>query len=157
MQTKELVEHIRTLATLTESEAPMISCYLEVGNGRQGHKHVLDERLQTLRQSLKANSLALFDEAFSRIETFLRTELAPGCRGVALFARAGERPFFLPLQFRVPLPNWVAVAPTPNLYHLVELKDNYDRYVILLATETSARIISVNLGSVTEQIWKTRP
>ena len=157
VQTKELVEDIRTLATLAESEAPMISCYLEIGNGSPGLKQVLDERLHTLRQSLKANALGLFDEAFRTIDTFLQTELESWCRGVALFARAGEQPFFLPLQFRVPLPTWVAVGPTPNLYHLVELKDNYDRYVILLATETSARIISVNLGSVTEQIWKTRP
>ena len=49
---------------LDESEAPMISCYLEVGNGSPGLKQVLDERVQTLRQSLKANALGLFEEAF---------------------------------------------------------------------------------------------
>ena len=65
--------------------------------------------------------------------------------------------FQLLLQFEVPLPNWIAIGPTPNIYHLVELKDNYDRYVILLMTETSARIIGVNLGSITEQLWGTRP
>jgi rubrerythrin len=135
----------------------MISCYLEIGNGAPGFQKVLGERAQTLKQSLNMNALRQFEEALSRIETFLQTGLAPWCRGAALFARAGEQPFFLPLQFRVPLANWIAVGSTPNLYHLVELKDNYDRYVILLGTEACARIIGVNLGSVTEQIWKTRP
>jgi hypothetical protein len=157
VKTRELEGHIKTLATLAESEAPMISCYLTVGNGSPGFHSVLSERVQTLRQSLKANAFDPFKEALGRIETFLQTGMAPWCRGVAVFARAGEQPFFLPLQFRVPLPDRIAVGSTPNLYHLVELKDNYDRYVILLATETSARIIGVNLGSVTEQIWKTRP
>ena len=36
MKTRELEGHIRTLATLDESEAPMISCYLEIGNGSPG-------------------------------------------------------------------------------------------------------------------------
>lgn len=30
-------------------------------------------------------------------------------------------------------------AWTANIYHFVELMDNYDRYVILLTTETSSR------------------
>ena len=55
------------------------------------------------------------------------------------------------------MPNWFAVGFTPNIYHLVELKDNYDRYVVLLTTETSARIIGVNLGSVTANLWRSRP
>ncbi len=157
MKTNELERHIRMLATLEESEALMISCYLEVGNGSPGFRNVLNERIQTLRQSLGPDARQSFEEALDRIETFLQTGVGASSRGLALFSRAGERPFFLPLEFRVPLPNWVAVGMTPKLYHLVELKDNYDRYVILLATETCARIIGVNLGSVTEQIWKTRP
>ena len=35
----------------------------------------------------------------------------------------------LAMQFTDPLPNWIAVYPTPNIYHLVELKDNHHRYV----------------------------
>jgi rubrerythrin len=63
----------------------------------------------------------------------------------------------LPLQFEVPPPTWIAAGSTANIYHLVDLKDNYDRYIILLSTERSARIISVNLGSVTAQLCRSRP
>ncbi|NJN99973.1 MAG: hypothetical protein HC875_40630 [Anaerolineales bacterium] len=76
---------------------------------------------------------------------------------MAIFARGGASPLFLPLQFRVPLPHWLAVAGLPNIYHLVELKDNYHRYVVLLSTEESARIVEVNLGAATEELWTQRP
>lgn len=157
MKTRELEDHVRTLATLEESEAPVISCYLKVGEGFPGFHSFLEERAQTIRQSLPAKMLRPFDEALAGIQAFLRTGISKSTKGVAVFSREGEYPFFLPLQFHVALPNWVAVGTTPNLYHLVELKDNYDRYVILLASETSARILSVNLGSVTEQVWRKRP
>ena len=53
--------------------------------------------------------------------------------------------------------NWVAVNTTPNIYHLIELKDTYHRYVVLISTEESARILGINLGAVTEDVWKKSP
>ena len=64
--------------------------------------------------------------------------------------------FMLPMQFAAPLPNWIAVYPTPNIYHLVELKDNYHRYVVLLAMPDRASILEVNLGAATTQAWINR-
>jgi protein required for attachment to host cells len=120
-------------------------------------RDVLDARFHALRKSLPLRFIPEFEEAASRIEACVRNAIQPRTRGLAAFARCGERPFWLELQFEVSLPNWIAVGPTPNIYHLVELKDNYDRYVILLITETNARIVGVNLGSVTAQLWKSRP
>jgi Bacterial archaeo-eukaryotic release factor family 10 len=65
--------------------------------------------------------------------------------------------FMLPMQFAVPLPNWIAVYPTPNIYHLVELKDNYHRYVVLLAMPERASILEVNLGAATTRAWINQP
>ncbi len=142
---------------MEETDSPLISCYLDVSSGPTSYQHELDTRVQLLRRSLPVRSVGKFDEAASRIEAFLDGAISPRTRGVAAFARGGETPFWLPLQFEVPLPNWIALGSTPNIYHLVELKDNYDRYVILLTTETSARIFGVNLGSVTAQLWSSRP
>lgn len=74
-----------------------------------------------------------------------------------MFSRGGEKEFFLDLDFRVPLPTWVAIDTTPNIYHLVELKDTYDRYVVVLVNERNTRILEVHLGSVTEAAWAKRP
>jgi rubrerythrin len=61
------------------------------------------------------------------------------------------------MQFGAPLPNWIAVYPTPNIYHLVELKDNYHRYIVLFALPDRASIMEVNLGAVTTQAWINKP
>ena len=57
----------------------------------------------------------------------------------------------------MPLPSWIAVNSTPNIYHLVELKDTYHRYVLVLVNEHNTRILEVQLGSVTEAVWSKRP
>jgi hypothetical protein len=57
----------------------------------------------------------------------------------------------------VALPTRIEVGSAPNIYHLAEIKDNYNRYVVLLATEERAHILAVNLGSVTQEVWRTRP
>jgi len=157
VELRELEESIRTLATVEETESPLISCYRDLGNGAIGSRDELEVRLQILRKSLQAQSAEEFDEAASKIRACLSGAIAPRTRGIAAFARGGPKPFWLSLQFEVPLPNWIAVGSTPNIYHLVELKDNYDRYVILLTTEAGARVIGVNLGSVTTQLWQSRP
>jgi peptide subunit release factor 1 (eRF1) len=150
-------EDIRTLATLAETDSPVISCYLEARDGAIIRRDEVETRFQVLRQCVPPDSVPHYDAARSRIEAFLTTGVPPRTRGLAIFARGGRQPFYLPLQFEVPLPTWIAAGSTPNIYHLVELKDNDDRYVILLITERSARIVGVNLGSVTADLWRARP
>jgi protein required for attachment to host cells len=157
MEIKELRKHILTLATLQESNAPVVSCYLDRTAAVSGYRNALDERVRLLRRSLHGEPLQYLEDALRRIEAFLATGVQAGSKGVAVYARGGEQPFFLPLQFRVPLPNWIAASSTPNIYHLVELKDTYHRYVVLLATKGSVRILGVNLGSVTQDLWTHRP
>ena len=69
------------------------------------------------------------DDAYviQRIEAYLANELLPDTKGLAIFSRAGDQPFFLPLQLYVAVPNWVAADSTPDIDHLVELKDMYHR------------------------------
>ncbi len=157
MERKNLPEHIHTLATLPVTDALVISCYQSLAAGRLANRSVFDDRVQSLRRGLGIQEKQAFDAALARIEEVLATALLPNAKGLAAFSRAGEQPFFLPLQFQVPLPNWIAVDSTPNIYHLVELKDTYDRYVVMLVTEDSMRILQINLGAVTAQIWEERP
>lgn len=157
MERKNLPKHVRILATLPVADAPVISCYQRLAAGRLADHSAFDDRVQSLRQGLNSQEQHSFDAALARIEEALAEELLPTSNGFAAFSRAGDQPFFLPLQFQVPLPNWIAVDSTPNIYHLVELKDTYHRYVVMLVTEDSMRILQVNLGAVTAQIWKERP
>lgn len=157
MELRKLEEHIRTLSIVPEMESPLISCYLDLSVGVIACREELEARMHLLRKSLPVRNVPELEQCSAKIEAFLDADLLPGTRGLAIFVRAGDQPFWLALQFEVALPTWIAAGATPNIYHLVELKDNYDRYVILLTTERSARIIGVNLGSVTAQLWRRRP
>lgn len=157
MERKNLPQHVRTLATLPVTDAPVISCYQTLAAGRLADRNAFDDRVQSLRRGLSIQEQHAFDAALTRIEEMLAMELSANSKGLAAFSRAGEQPFFLSLQFQVPLPNWLAVDSAPNIYHLVELKDTYHRYVVMLVTEDSMRILQINLGAVTAQMWEERP
>lgn len=150
MTLDELKQHITVLASVEASDAPFISCYLNLENGQTGWREVLDERARILRGILKGDDLADLKEALGKIEAWLSADLLPEAKGAAIFARGTcGGSFILAMQFTAPLPNWIAVYPTPNIYHLVELKDNYHRYVVLLALPNRACIEAGNLGAAT--------
>ena len=150
----ELKRHVTLLASVEESGAPFISAYLNLEDGQTGWRETLDERARILRRILKGDDLTDFEEALCKIEAWLATDLLPETKGAAIFVRGTfGGAFMLPMQFAAPLPNWIAVYPTPNIYHLVELKDNYHRYVILLAMPDRASILEVNLGAATVRAW----
>jgi len=157
VELKNLQKHIRTLATLEETDSPVISCYLNLDTGAAKHRHRLKSWGRLLKQSLTGQARQDFEEALDRVEASITTELLAEAQGAAIFARGGAQPFFLPLQFRVPLPTWIVTNSTPNIYHLVELKDTYQRYVVVIITQERARILEVNLGAVTKELWQQRP
>lgn len=157
MDIQTLQKHVLTLATVEETDAPMVSCYLNLEAGLASARRILDERVRLLRKTLPVGQRGPFEQAQLRIESRLAAGFRAESLGAAVFSRSGDQEFFLDIEFRVPLPNWIAVSSTPNIYHLVEMKDTYHRYVVVLANERSTRILEVHLGSVTEAVWAKRP
>jgi len=154
----ELKQHITVLASVEESDAPFISVYLNLEDKTTDWRETLDNRARILRRILKGDDLADLNEALGKVEAWLATELLPEARSAAIFVRGiFGGAFMLPMQSAVPLPNWIAVYSTPNIYHLMELKDNYHRYIVLLAKPDRACILEVNLGAATTAAWINEP
>ena len=154
----ELEQHITLLASVKESDTPFISCYLNLEDGPGSWRKMFDNRASILRRILKGDDLADLEEAMDKIEAWLATDLLPEAKSAAIFVRGNfGGAVMLPMQFAAPLPNWIAVYPTPNIYHLVELKDNYHRYIVLLALPDRASILEVNLGAATTRAWINQP
>jgi len=154
----ELEQHITLLVNVDESDAPFLSCYLNLEDGPDSWQKTLDDRASILRGILKGDDLTDLEEALGKIKSWLATDLLPEAKSAAIFVRGNfGGAFMLPMQFAAPLPTWIAVYPTPNIYHLVELKDNYHRYVVLLALPDRASILEVNLGVATTRAWINQP
>ena len=154
----ELRRQIGALACIDETEAPFVSCYLNLEQGEAGYREALEDRASVLRATLDGDARADFEAAMDRIAAYLDTALRADAHGVALFVRqlrAGC--FFLPMQFAVPLPNWIVINPSPHIYHLMALKDTYHRYVVMIATQAWVRITEVSLGAATVKAWTEQP
>lgn len=157
MELKELKNHIHTLASLKETDEVVISCYLNLDEEGAVNRDFFNKRISLLRRTLDDSQLVGFEEAVALIGEYLDTQIISESGGLAVFARGGEDSFFLALQFKVPLPDWIAVGAYPNIFHLVELKDTYHRFVILISTEEKGRILEVTLGEVTQELWREIP
>jgi len=143
----------RNLAALGETQSPVISCYINNETGRTGYRDAIDARIKEIRNVLPSDQRFDFEHAIWRIEAFIAAEVNRDAKDVALFSRAGESRFFDALQFRLPLPNKMSVALVPHIYELVLLKDTYHRYVLLISTESHARIVEVSVGNTTKELW----
>jgi protein required for attachment to host cells len=157
MDLENLNIHIRNLSILSETDAVVISCYLNLEHGCASYRDTLDRRIREIRKALPPDQHHDFEQALGRIEVFLASDVKPEVNGVALFSRGGGSPFFLPLQFRLSLPNHTGVDSVPHIYELVLLKDTYHRYIVLISMETHARIVEVSVGNVTKELWTERP
>ena len=131
VERKALGRHIRTLATLPQADALVISCSFNIQSGLLTESVRFLEQVTTLRSCLEDRWRLSFDEANRKIRNYLSVEASPLIKGLAVFARSGSSPFMTSLGFRVPLPHWILAGPTPNIYHLVELEYAFTRYVLV--------------------------
>jgi ribosomal protein L7Ae-like RNA K-turn-binding protein len=76
MKLQELQDHIRTLATLEQTDSLVVSCYVNLGLDRGHSQVVLQEQAKKIRQTLKAKALQEFDELMGRIEEYLNSSRA---------------------------------------------------------------------------------
>lgn len=150
----ELQKQIQQLAFLEESDEPIVSCYI---NPDTQYRKILTDEVRIAKNTVVPEMLPVFYEALGKIEVFLGTGVRPGSRGVAVFARGGDRPVFLPMQFGAPLRNQLSAGFKPRVYPLVELRDNYYRYVVLLSSDESASIFELSAGNITETFRILRP
>lgn len=153
----QLEADIRTLINLETTESPVLSCYVSRDGAANGTLRAVERRARALRENFRDDDREPFEGALGRIKTFLTDELHATTRGVAAFSRVGSRPFFLGLQFQVPLRSGLSFDSTPSICNLLEIKDTHHRYIVLIATDVWTRIIEISLGAIAVELWTPRP
>ena len=155
MDRTDLEKHLKTLITINETEDPFVSVAVDLSDPEAILR--LREQERKVRITMSSAERASFERAIGRIEGTIESMRGSSAQGAAIFCREGADPYFLALRFLVPLPTELTVDTLPHIFRLVELKDSYDRYVVLIIAEEEARILEVSLGEVTRQIWAERP
>jgi hypothetical protein len=90
------------------------------------------------------------------IEAQLESELPLRARGLALFAAAdGKAPLLSAMPFAVPFRRSLTVSRSPDLLPLVQLKELYGRFLIVMAEPEGLQLAEVNLGDVSVKVWAT--
>jgi len=102
MELKELQGHIRTLASLEESDSPMISCYLDLSGGVNRCFEEIGARHQILTKSLSAVGATAIGELTYKIQDYVIGRIEPRTRGMAAFARTGRIRSGLRFNLRFP-------------------------------------------------------
>jgi hypothetical protein len=158
MKLEVLRQHIRTLASLPETSDPVVSCYVDLTEAGTGWRERLRDRLDGIVGGRTwAGAGSDMAGPISRLWNYMSSPEVKNARGTAVFVREGDQPFWLTLKFSVPVATWVSVDTLPNIYHLVEMQDRYQRYIVLLSTPDAATIYEIVLGEISRQLWLQRP
>lgn len=149
MFAKDLAKLIRTLAMLEPDEAPVVSCYMDLTGGRG----IDEQRVRVLGHAVGAAWREPFEEAVDRIRAYIARCLGPQARGVAIFARGGPNPMFLPIQSPLPLPERLVVNSTPDMIDLLKFEDHSRSYLAVRVGGNAVNVFEVRLGAITRPIW----
>ncbi len=152
-----LRRHISTLATLPESGAPVVSAYLDLRQAEAALRSSFVMWAAAARNTLAKEARMVFDEAREEVLAVFRQKWPEEIRSVAVFARGGEHPLLMVLPFHATMDTHFEAAPRPAIFPLVQLKDRFHRFVLVICTEETGRIMELTLGAVTEEILTTRP
>ena len=145
------------LSEVAPNDSPLISCFVNLEEDLAQTLQAFERQARELGRRLDGQRKVDFEDAFSEISHHLETAVSKGSKGAAIYSRWGERPFFLPLEFSVPLESKLILDSLPHLYPVIETKDTYHRFAIVVVTEEEARIVETVVGAVTREIFAKRP
>lgn len=152
-----LRSHISQLAMVSETESPVISAYFDLCQPVEALRSRLNEWALAARATFPASQRRSFDESRHEIERAMLKDRPESCRSLAVFARSGSDPMLRVMSFRATLDTHFHASPRPSIFPLVQLKDRFHRFVVVIATDENSRIFEVTLGAVSEDILTLRP
>ncbi len=156
-QMQQLRRHISALATLPQSDVPIISAYFDLRQPREVLRTALEVWCIAARHTLEKKDRPMFDQSKSEILLMLGQTWSDDMQGLAVFSRSGDHPLLMALPFQAMLETHFDVSSRPAIFPLIQLKDRFHRFVLVICTEETGRIIELTLGAVTEEILAKRP
>lgn len=147
--------HLRELIAVPETGDLFFSIFLDLSTPRV--EADLRHLVGSLTPGLEEETRYWLFQAESCLLDVLGTRVRGAHKGLVVHFRGGKSPLVRAIVFHLPVRTWACVDRAPNLVPLIEMRDQYDRYVVLISDRTHARILEVVVGSVTREAWLSRP
>jgi len=152
----DLDAHLRTLIDREEEGHLFFSIYLDL-SFEISAEHQLRNLVRSIMPTLDEAAVDDLFHAESFILDIIGERLRDEHKGLAVHFRGGEKPELHAIAFHVSVTPSIFADQSPNILQLIEMRDSYDRYVVIITTETQARIMEVVVGTVTREAWLNRP
>jgi len=151
-----LDEQLDRLTNFEPSPFPVISLYLNTqrdGSGRPTFDAFVRKELPARAETYtpRSEERESYETDIERIDSFLKTELDPSTKGLAIFACSGED-LFETVQLATPIDeNQLFVHNQPHLYTLAKLHDQYPTYAAVIADTDEAHIFVFGMRTKLDQ------
>ncbi len=139
----------------TLSPGGVLSVYLDTSPARTaGQAYMLAYRdgVRSIRPRLSAAESQAFEAAAAEVERYLAEEFAPQRHGIAVFASPSSRTFAAVGLPQTPVLDHVTWDPFPEIGPLETMLDDSERVVVVLFDAKHARLFTVFLGAIEEQL-----
>jgi len=150
----QLHQQITLLANLRPAARVMVSCYLDLNMKSEQLENFIREKVTCQLSHRPDNCFAGLEEGVRLISTQLYAAKSAQARGLAVFCTIDSNATLLSsMPFAAPLRNRISVAASPDLLPLIQLRELYGRFMILLAKPDGMHIVEVNLGAIAVKAW----
>lgn len=149
---------LRALAEFASPDAPVVSCYLQLGPERRvggGWRTVFSSITDTaLRRIEGRRERRRIAGEFERIESALEAELPAMGRAAAFFV-CEPMGLWRQIAVSISLPDGVHLAKRPYIRPLVRTRDEYDRFVLAVLSQEHSRLFISQIGQV-EEVFRVK-
>jgi len=151
---KALQQQIDWLAGFKPGDGHVISCYLDLSQGRSRLVRFVRSRVASCAKTFPAGQAAALKAGCDTVVDRILSRAPDNARGLAVFVSTGpEGSLLSALPFAVPFHNSLSISSSPDLFPLLQLREMYGRFMIVLAREDGLQVAEVNLGEVSVRAW----
>lgn len=153
-----LNDELAILAAVEPSDAPFLSCYVDMRKGREACMAYLQRKIAVIRASLHGVPRIDLDVAAEMVLREVERRWTANAAGMAVFARslAGGR-YLSVLQFASAFDNRVVWYRAPEILPLLALAQHAPPTRVLLARGDSLELMDFELGLGRSQAWAQAP
>lgn len=150
-------QDLELLLAREDGDLPILSLFLDMSvnsDNKRTHTVFLNQRraqFDELDSDREGQHREAIGAAFARVQQWLSEEFVEANRGVVIYTEVGGE-WFQAFQFPVPVSNRLIISDRPAIGPLAQVIESYHHHGVVLLDREHARILSVYLGTLLDEI-----